>query len=156
MKSLVSTIVALLLIFTGLISCEKDKLPPNTVTPPAQETPSDSLDTTANNCGCGDLDSIPVWTGTIRYKIAPHPDDTSTHHKFWITVNSGSIYTHLIVCNKILPQEILNLKENVDTTTKLNIIFTGNLKKLCKPIPAGASDLSQVYYNIVLTKIEVQ
>lgn len=156
MKSLVSTIVALLLIFTGLISCEKDKLPPNTVTPPAQETPSDSLDTTANNCGCGDLDSIPVWTGTIRYKIASHPEDTSTHHKFWITSGSGSIYAFLIVCNKTLPQKIMELKENNDTITKLSIIYSGERKHTCKNLSGGYDNGSKVYYNIYLTKVEVQ
>jgi hypothetical protein len=156
MKNIVSTTVALLLIFAGFTSCKKDKLPPKTGTPPAQETPSDSLDTTADNCGCGDNHSVVEKSGTIYYKISAHHADTSTHHKFWITSKEGSIYIHRIVCNKVLPSNILKLKEDNDTTTKLNVIFSGNWKLTCKDMIGEFDNGSQLYYNIVLTKIEVQ
>lgn len=155
MKSITYIITTVLLILTGLISCKKEKLPENSIQISNKETPDDSLDT-PDNCGCGDNYSVTEKSGTIYYKITPHHADTSVHHKFWITSKEGSIYVYRIVCNKVLPSSILKLEEDDDTLTKLNVIYSGDLKNTCKEMHSGYNNGSQVYYNIFLTKIEVQ
>jgi hypothetical protein len=151
MKNIVSTIVALLLIFAGFTSCKKDKLPPKTGTPPTQEKPSDSLDT-PENCGCGDLDTVVDHPGVIYYKVSTHSYDTYENNKFWISYSpvQGFIY-RWIICNEVLPSDILKLKEEGDTS--LNVIFSGYVKDPCQ---TPASIPEHVYYDIVLTKIKVQ
>jgi len=144
-------IIIFLLIAAGLVACKKEKAPKN-VPVSGNETPADTLDS-PDNCGCGAIDSIAERTGVLRYSKTISIGDTVLHNKFWITKDIGNLSLHYMICNTILPPKFMKLKEDNDTITTFNVVFSGNLKHICWDFN---TIYDNIYYDIVLTKIDAQ
>ncbi len=141
--------IFLILITILSISCEEDK---------ENKENNSILVNTDDICGC---DSISLYTipelesleGVIGIKIPLNPRDTLYNNKYWIGYNYDSdclecIQSYIVCNDEIITGE---LKEELSSGASINIIFAGQVKKLCEGI---WSIPERSYNSIVLTKIE--
>lgn len=132
------TTLLILTLLTVLLGCEKK----NTA-----ETP---------DCGCESETQTTIpesanWVGRISYKTqSDDPMDTYYNNHFWVTVEQGGMYGHLIVCNRdILKSDFDELIS--DTKKEIEVMFSGHEKEVCEKRfnPATIS-----HSRITLTSIE--
>ncbi len=141
--------IALLMLTT--VSCDKEK---KTIEEPYCICDSE---TAQPYCVCKSEKTKDInQVGTISY--INYKDTDGEFFKYYdntfcITVQEGSCYTHLIVCNKCFLDERFN--DLKSTNKSLKIKFTAERKELSKT-PATPKNPANITYGIiVLTSIEI-